>query len=492
MKDLAQPTMSFPLTKSHFLAGLQCSKRLWLSICKPEYGSPPSLAQQQRGQQGLAIGMVARQSFPDGALVTGNLHDALERTQNLLAAEANCILGGAFIYDDILVRPDAIQRLPNGNWEIIEVKSALGLQEEHIPDLTLQWYVLEGAGLEISKASVMSVNPQIEDWADVASRFNTTDVTIAVQQWREQLQYFLTEFRGLLTQSDPPSVQVGHHCHQPYPCQFKDHCWQGIGPLSVFTIPHLNTDQLHTLLEGNMLRLRDIPPHFPLSLAQQQFVEQMLKGEPWIDRQKIRQALNRLVGPLHFLSLEVLQCAVPPFKGLHPYELCPFQYNLCTLDGAGNLSQQSYVHLSATDPRQCWLDSLIEKIGYQGSVVVYNRFLELSVLENLVQYFPHRAASLVSIVGRCWGLQWIFEEAYQDPHCPGSVALQDILPVLLPHWCDRIGAIDDHGEASVFWQAMIDSDDAQEKDHLQNRLEHSCSLKTLAMVEIYHFLCNVL
>lgn len=338
----------------------------------------------------------------------------------------------------------------------------------------------------------MSVNPQIEDWADIASRFNTTDVTIAVQQWREQLQYFLTEFRGLLTQPDPPAVQVGQHCHWPYPCQFKDHCWQEIGPLSVFTIPQLSADQLHTLLESNRLRLRDLPPRFPLSLAQQQFVEQMLKGEPWIDRQKIGQALNQLVRPLHFLSLEVLQCAIPPFKGLHPYELCPFQYNLRTLDGAGNLSQQSYIHLAATDPRQCWLDSLIEHIGCQGSVVVYNKFLEQSVLENLAQSFPHLTASLVSIVERCWGLQWIFEEAYQDPLGPGSVVLQEILPLLLPHWRDRLGAMDDHGEAGVFWQAMIDSDDAEEKSHWQNRLRDSCSLKTLAMVEIYHFLRNVL
>lgn len=56
--------MSFPLTKSHFLAGLQRPKRLWLAVCKPEYVCLNSLTQQREQAENQKFKTIAQRSFP--------------------------------------------------------------------------------------------------------------------------------------------------------------------------------------------------------------------------------------------------------------------------------------------------------------------------------------------------------------------------------------------------------------------------------------------
>jgi len=60
--------MSVNLSKSKYLSGLQCVKKLWLEINDPQKATPFSIAQQRVLNQGTEVGILARQQFPGGRI----------------------------------------------------------------------------------------------------------------------------------------------------------------------------------------------------------------------------------------------------------------------------------------------------------------------------------------------------------------------------------------------------------------------------------------
>jgi hypothetical protein len=76
------------LSKSLFMSGLQCQKRLYLECYAPELGASVDPATEALRESGRAIGSLARQGFPDGMLIGGGSFDcrvAEEQTRAGLA-----------------------------------------------------------------------------------------------------------------------------------------------------------------------------------------------------------------------------------------------------------------------------------------------------------------------------------------------------------------------------------------------------------------------
>lgn len=56
--------MSTRISKSRFVAGCQCLKRLYLQVHEPELAAEPDAAAEAIIEQGREVGMLARQMFP--------------------------------------------------------------------------------------------------------------------------------------------------------------------------------------------------------------------------------------------------------------------------------------------------------------------------------------------------------------------------------------------------------------------------------------------
>jgi hypothetical protein len=101
------------LTKSRYIAGLQCLRRLWLLVNEPQlYEEPPPGSPMDIGKE---IGRKAHMLFPGGVLVDEepSLHArAAARTTALMAdARVAAIFEGAFEYDGIRIHVDVLERL---------------------------------------------------------------------------------------------------------------------------------------------------------------------------------------------------------------------------------------------------------------------------------------------------------------------------------------------------------------------------------------------
>src|ERR1700739_2231309 len=101
--------MSIKISKSKFVAGCQCLKRLYWQVHQPELAKEPDAATEAIIEQGREVGMLARQLFPGGVEVgsDGGLDQAIRATRELIANPAvPAIFEGTFEHQNVLVRVD--------------------------------------------------------------------------------------------------------------------------------------------------------------------------------------------------------------------------------------------------------------------------------------------------------------------------------------------------------------------------------------------------
>ena len=158
------------LSKSKYLRGLQCHKSLWLQKDGKIKPTPVSKSSQIIFDEGTRVGEEAQKLFPGGKLIKyegSTFDEKIAKTKEWLASGESTIYEATFKFDNILVMVDILTKGKNG-WEIYEVKSAAKVyknksnkvQDVYINDVAIQYYVLKGSGLDISKVFLVHINNQ--------------------------------------------------------------------------------------------------------------------------------------------------------------------------------------------------------------------------------------------------------------------------------------------------------------------------------------------
>ena len=150
------------LSKSRFLSGLQCHKRLHLECYASDLIPATDPFTQSVFDTGTAVGALARERFPGGLLVDeDHLHhdEAGERTRRALAdPTVPAIYEGAFTWNDVRIRADVLVRVADNVFDLVEVKSTTRPRQEHEWDLAVQLAVLEGSGVRVRRAELMHLD----------------------------------------------------------------------------------------------------------------------------------------------------------------------------------------------------------------------------------------------------------------------------------------------------------------------------------------------
>ena len=170
------------LSKSKYIAGLQCPRRLWLACHEPEAGAPPS--EGSPFDQGDEIGRRARDLFPGGVLVDEEAWQhgqATARTRQLMAdRNVGAIFEAAFVHAGVRVRVDVLERLGPRTWGLREVKQGASVKDVYLDDAAVQRFVVEGAGVRLRSVEIVHVNRDYvrgDDGIDWRHFFQRADVT---------------------------------------------------------------------------------------------------------------------------------------------------------------------------------------------------------------------------------------------------------------------------------------------------------------------------
>lgn len=510
-EDSINSTQQATLTKSKYLSGLQCHKRLWYEKNYPGRASNISRSQQRKLDQSKEVGILARDYFPEGVLI--NTIDPLisiEQTEEAITRGDTCIFEASFMFNDVLVKCDILQKEAN-SWRIVEVKSSTVKtwlrasekeKKKYLNDLAIQKYVLTGHGLSISKTELMLINSKACVYPDLSNLFTIEDVTDQVDFLMDDVDSNVETFKTVLGGDVEPNILIGEQCEKPYPCPFKEYCWQSVPEKSIFTIPRLGWNKKDDLTIKGIFDLEDVPVDYPLSQKQRAYVNSVIDKQPEIDNAAIKRLISNLEYPIHFLDFETDNPAIPRFDGLRPYQQFPFQYSCHVLHSDGTVEHYEYLHTDTTDPRKPLVESLLECVDPQGSIVVYNANFEKGVLENLALSFPEYTSTFEAMIDRLWDQLDIFKNHYTHPDFCGSNSLKNVFPVLVPSLRHENLDIHDENldvydenldvrdglEAQAVWNLMLNTTDETEKDKMIEQLKAYCELDTLATLEIHKVL----
>jgi hypothetical protein len=323
------------LSKSKYLAGLQCPLRLWHQCYNQHLASPVSAAKQALFDMGHEVGRLATLLYPGGILVETNplLHEqAVDETFRAMGnAQVETIFEASFSYDGVRVKVDILERERSGREKcnMTEVKSATGVKNEYIPDVGVQYHVLKGAGLEIDRVTLLHLNNQyVYDGQklDLEGLFTSSDLTVEALACQAEVEERLEGFKEMLGRPHPPEIAPSRHCFNPYECEFFNHCRFGLPEHWVVELAGIGRNKLDELAAMDVQDISEVPETFPLTEIQERIRRCVRFNEEYVSSQ-LEAELLAFEHPVHFLDFETLGLALPRYAGTRPYQSVPFQWS---------------------------------------------------------------------------------------------------------------------------------------------------------------------
>ncbi len=478
------------LSKSRFLAGLQCGLRLWHECYNPGLASEISAAQQAIFNMGHEVGELATRLYPGGILIReDHLHHEEGIQTTLKKMEDNgipAIYEAAFTGDGVRIRVDILERLGHGKWNMIEVKSSTSIKDVHIQDVALQYHVLGRSGVNIDRAFLMHVNSQYVydgDNLDLKNLFKLSDLTDRVIDIQDDISSMIDKFEDMLKQPDPPDIQPSRHCMNPYECEFWGYCTRDMPEHWVMELTGITQKRLNDLMAMNLRDVRDIPDDFRLSALQRRIRNSVINNREYIAAE-LRAGLENIEYPLHFLDFETIGPAIPRYSGTRPYQAIPFQWSDHILYPEGRIEHREYLCDEDKDSGEEFINTLIGSLGTRGSIFIYTNY-EAAVIKALAERMPGFSEILVNITERFRDLCALIKEYYYHPGFHGSFSLKSVLPALVPEMSYQELAVKEGVQASVEYLRMINpATTPEEKARIMKELLTYCCYDTLAMVRI--------
>jgi hypothetical protein len=402
--------MPIILSKSRFVAGCQCLKRLYLQVHQPELATQADGADEAIMGQGREVGLLARQLFPSGIEVdgSGGLDQAIHITKKLVANPGiPAIFEGAFQHQGVVVKTDILLRRKESRWRLVEVKSTTDLKEHHAEDVAIQSYVVSHSGVNLGSVWLAHINRSyvlVGETVDPRKFFLFHNLTRRVQSLQPTVAPQLRSQFRILAMPKPPDLPTGPHCINPVVCEFFNHCNPPKPNDYVGYLPRLHASAMEELDELGVESIHDIPADFEFTEFQRRVCTAMQTGQPWFGGE-LKNEFGSLKYPLYFMDFETVNPAIPRFPGMHPYDHLPFQWSVhVQRKPAEPLEHFEFLAMDSGDPRNAFISSLCGALGESGSIIVYNQQFESGRLWELAGWVSKYTECIRAIQRRLWDL----------------------------------------------------------------------------------------
>ena len=487
MRETEQPVPL--LSKSKYLAGLQCAKLLWYHYNAKEKIPAPDEATEAIFEQGHLVGELAKSLFPGGMEVAkGTVDFARVLPESLDAVKLRKpLFEAAFRYKNAFARADILNPVARDEWDIIEVKSSTSVKDINLHDLALQRYTYEGAGLKIRHCRLLYIDNEYVKRGpiDPEKLFAREDVSRRVAELLPGVEGNLTKMVEVILLKKHPDIKIGPHCSDPYDCPLHGLCWDFLPEDNVFTLYRLGQKGFD-LLKMGIETIVEIPDDYRLSDAQGIQMESLKSGRPFIDKSALRRFLTSLSYPLCFLDFETFATAIPLFDDVHPYQQIPFQYSLHIIPSEGARPEHhAYLADGNDDPRIEILRQLETLLGDRGSIMAYHAGFEKGVLQKSTEAYGRYVPWYEKIEPRVVDLLQPFRSFhYYHPEQKGSASIKSVLPALTGKGYEDLEIADGGAAAREYLRVTFGTVSGSEKQEVRRQLLDYCGLDTLGMTSI--------
>jgi hypothetical protein len=327
---------SILISKSKYLAGIQCHKLLWYSYNNKSAFPETDAATQALFDQGHLVGDYAKTLFPDGIAIDWDigLNEVIKLTQEKLK-ERKPLFEAGFAYQNGYARVDILNPVSRGKWDIIEVKSSANLKEVNLSDVAFQKYVYQGAGLEINQCYLLLIDTSYTRHGEIDPHklFKKVEVTKEVNDLLPKVNKKIDIMLEIINRAHYPEIKIGGQCNDPFPCPLQELCWKFLPERNIFSLTRDGKKKTQ-LFDRDILKIKDIPADFPLTQKQQIQVESEKSRKLHLEPEKLRHFLTHIKYPLYSLDFKPIiqryRCMITLvlMKKYRSNILCIFKLNL--------------------------------------------------------------------------------------------------------------------------------------------------------------------
>lgn len=487
-----------PLTKSEYLSGRECPKRMWLDRFLPSLKAAPTAAEIERMETGRAVGTLARERYPDGVpapYVGLDVETAAEETRRRIEEGATCLFEATFVANGRLARVDVLVADGEGGWIVDEVKSSTVKPANELKakgllhDLTFQIETVRAAGHRVTGAGLVLIDSRAP-WPggpyDASTLLQRVDVTAECEALAPEVSLEAETLIEDLKRSTPPEIETNLHCKG---CAFYAFCHPNPSRYDVVHLPRITRERVTELRKSGYREIGDLPATEKLSPIQRRVWESVRRGTPQAEP-GLAAALDELRFPAAFVDFETCHPALPAYPGTTPFTQICFQWSVHVLPSPdAEPVHHEFLHALPGDPREAFCAALWEVVRGGESFVHYSAFERTQIRAMAEAGIPQASELLAFIDARGFDLEKVVKEHVCHPEFVGRSSIKVVLPALVPGMSYKGLAIGNGEAASAAFRQMVHPDTApDEAATLYRDLLAYCRQDTLAMVEVFRAL----
>jgi len=485
------------LSKSKYCNAVCCNKMLWLDTYRPEVAV--DVDNDSILRNGKIVGEVAKGLFLEYYDISfcEELEQMIKETNEAIKKGYKVITEASFAFKNCFCSVD-ILKLNGKEVEIYEVKSSTEVKDIYLDDISYQVYVLVSLGYEVNKACLVHINSEYERHGDLEldKLFLIEDVTDKVYDSVLDVEKKILEIQEVIKPDKEIEQKIGMHCMKPYPCPYFSYCTKDLPEKNVFDLRRMTYSSKFKFYDRGVYTYEDLLKENIKDNVRQQIEFSLYHLKPVINKEKIKEFLERLYYPLYFLDFETFQQPIPLYDGVKPYMQIPFQYSIHCYEKEGlPIGHKVLLAEVNNDPRIMLAEMLVQAIPKNACVLAYNMMFEKMVIKNLADIYDDLRDDLLDIYSQIDDLMIPFRNReYYTEKMEGSYSIKYVLPALFPnepsldyHNLELIH----HGGEAMDAYARLGSMSKEEQEKVRHSLLKYCELDTYAMVKIYDKLKEV-
>lgn len=458
------------LSKSTFIRGQQCQKSLYLHYKRPFLRDKLSAEQLAKFRRGTDVGVLARDLFPGGQDMSPKSPSQYQKKREETAAalsnpDISILYEAVFQYNDVLIMLDILLR-DGHQWKAIEVKSSRSISATYIKDAALQFYVIQGCGIQLSDFSLIYVNENyvLNDTLELDNLFIQKSVLNEVVAQTEEIRHQIHLSKESLQLTKSPDINIGIHCQHPYPCDFIGHCWKNVPAKSVLSLKTFNKALLFDLYHEGKTDISEFPEELVQTSSQKSELEAFRKDSLTFDTACLKTFFQKITASKkhHYLKLIVQQPAVPLIKGSRPYEMLPLAVSVLSHESSKSETIQFTQDLSGGLKFLDFISDLNEEVEL---LVTDDINILLQCIEGVIFYTKEDPSiALQNIHNKLVGIRQIIEECgVFHPDFSDGWNLSDVASV--------VGAKKQFLKENVFLvKDLLEENDTEKLDQLFQRI----------------------
>jgi len=475
-----EPT-SYILSKTAFIKLEQCEKSFYFYRKMPYLRDKVDTDKQLTFLRGHTIGFVARELFPGGSegFIQGmQVEEAVRHTKALIDQGVAVIYEAAFVFNSVLIINDILV-YENGKYNGYEIKSSLKVSETYIKDACLQYYVMQQALPNFDEMFLVTINGDYvaNEAFNVRDFFKKRSIkTRAIENFK-YFDYKIELAKEVIDRGVIPDIKTGLHCFKPYQCDFFGTCWKNQSNSdSIFNLPLIDKGVLLDWYYQGFHDFNEVPEHFFTKDIHKNIRHALVIGEPYVNKLPLSEWVNKIKGRKAAFDIEVWAPAIPEISGTKPFEQIPFLVSI-----ANGESTQSFLTPHQPDARRELAQFLCDKLQDYEVLLVYDKTLEVSVINQLANLYPEFQTLLKKIEQKIVDVfDVILHGYYYHPGLMNNFSLKRLSALLFEINYQDIAS----GLEAMHWYAQMRGPiNDIEKEIISQRLKEYCELDALGTLK---------